>query len=105
MTALLSKDALEQAFMASEEFKAFAVKFQANQAQAMTVLYTVESLGASFTLPQIAVLYQGLKGTPKSLESAWAKTVSDECKNIIKKAGFQAGWEGIKSLVSHEPKA
>lgn len=105
MTALLSKAALLDAFQESPEFRAFALAFQAKAAESMTALHKVESLGAEFTLPQVAVLYQGLKGTPKSLNSAWAKQVSDECKAIIKNAGFQAGWDGIVALVSHEPQA
>ena len=105
MTALLSNAALAQAFQESEEFRAFAIKFQAKAAEAMFEQHLVESLGVSLTLPQVAVIYQGLKGLPKSLNSTWGKTVSTECLAIIKKAGYKADWAGISALVSHEPQA
>jgi len=103
-TALLSNAALVEAFQASAEFREFALKFQAKASEAMYDLHTVESLGTSLTLPQVAVIYQGVKALPKSLGSTWGEAVSRECLSIIKKAGYKADWSGIQALVSYEPK-
>lgn len=111
-TALISKTALLEAFQESAQFREFALQFEAKAKQAMGDTHTVEALGTSLTLPQIAQTYQAFKGLggfffdndEVTRKASFAYRVSTECLAIIKKAGYKADTEGIKALISYEPK-
>jgi|LakMenEpi03Aug12_release.lakeMendotaPanAssembly.Ray.scaffolds.fasta_scaffold2355350_1 hypothetical protein len=106
MTATLVSNArILEAMVATPEYKEFALKFQAQAREALaTGVFEVKALGVSLSLPQVAITYQAYKGVPNSLGEnarAFAKSISSECLAILKENGYNAGWEGIKTLASH----
>jgi hypothetical protein len=103
-TLEIRQDAILTAMADTPEYKALILKFQQEQAKALSVSHEVKSLGVSMTLAQVAITYQAYKGVPNSLGAearAYAKAISTECLAIIKKSGYKADWSGIVGLASH----
>lgn len=106
MTATLElrNDALLAIMAETPEYRDLVIKAKALQAKAIKLQYEVKSLGVSMTLAQVAITYQAYKAVPNAIGEearAWAKSISTECFEIIKKSGYKAGWAGIQGLASH----
>lgn len=109
-TAMLSNAALAQELAQDPRYKALMLEFQAKAAEALSSgKFAIESLGGlELSLPEVAQVYQAHKSlggwfypSEEARKSSFAYKVSQECLAVIKKAGYKADAEGIKSLIAH----
>ena len=107
--AMLSNTALMAALAETPEYKALMVKVQAQAQEALTSgVFVIESLGGvEMSLPEVAQVYQSFKSlgqwffpSDEARKASLAYKTSQECLAIIKKAGYKADAEGIKSLIA-----
>lgn len=108
--AMLSNAALLEQMTQDPRYKELALEFQAKAQAALTnTKFTIETLGGmELTLPEVAQAYQSNKSlgawffpSEEARKASFAYAVSQECLAVIKKAGYKADAESIKSIIAH----